>query len=226
MPFVSLLLSVVLGAVPVSGMTVLQPVPAQSFQEVIYMEVQPSARHNALQELRTWVQRQRESRSDLNVALLRELNRPHQFLLLAGSSKGLPVALNDLNQVRPSSLAGHLILPDFNLTSDFMNGTAPLTIPREALIMVAHLDADPSQREQAQIQLNRLGNVIPGLKGNQGVQILTWKKRPNHWTLLTIWKDQASYLAGLEDPHVRKIRAVIASYAAAPSDLRLYQRVD
>jgi quinol monooxygenase YgiN len=154
------------------------------------------------------------------------LDRPNQFLLLAASRQGLPLSIADMSRFKQSSLADDQIMPDFNLDSTYMIGSENLVIPLGAFAMVAHMDADPVQREQTATQLRKLGSLIPELRGNQGVQILTWKKRPNHWTIVTLWKDINSYLAALEDPRIMGICAVIASHAAAPADLRLYQRVD
>lgn len=64
------------------------------------------------------------------------------------------------------------------------------------------------------------------MTGNQGVQVLTWRERTNHWTLIESWDTRQNFYNSLEDPRVIAIRTAIASYSAAPSDLRLYLRVD
>lgn len=226
MRFAPLLISLVLSATSASGLTMPQSSAAQAVQEVIYMEVQPTQVENALQGLRSRLRQLRQVRSDLDLLLLQELGRPYQFVLLAASREGKSVSLADLSESRQHKLSDFQILPDFNLDSIYLNGEKRLDIPLGALTMVAHLDSDPSQREKTLAQLQILGTLIPKLKGTQGSQILTWKKRTNHWTLVTTWKDLSSYYGALEDPNVKRIRATIASHAAAPSDLRLYRRVE
>lgn len=226
MALAPLLLSLVVAATPASGLTLPAGVSAQSNHDVIYMEMRPSLIQDAVQQLRAWAHQQRRSRSVQKLVLLRELDRRNQFVVLASAEKSTDAAVVEQDQFTMADLAQFRILPNFSLDSEYMAGSKELSIPFGALVMVAHLDADPLQRQQTLLQLQKLGALIPELKGNQGVQILTWKKRTNHWTLISVWKDSDSYSSALEDPRIMKIRAAIASHAAAPADLRLYRRID
>lgn len=200
--------------------------PPDAFQEVIYMEVKPSQIPRALKQLKQQLQLLRDTRADLNLVLLQELDRSNQFVLLVGDRTGHSLSLLSPISSRQLDISGYQILPDFVLESIPLAGSSKLTIPLDGFVMVAHLDADPAQRDQTLPQLNETLRIIPSLTGNQGVQVLSWKKRTNHWTLIESWVTRKNYYAALEDPRVEAIRAAIASHAAAPSDLRLYRRVD
>lgn len=226
MTIAPLLLSFAVAAIPASALALPVNAPAQALHDVVYMEFRPSQLQAGVQQLRSWVHQQRRSGTDRNLVLLQELNRRHQFLLLASASKGSAAAIGEQDPFKLTGLERYKILPDFSLDSIYLTGAKELAIPRGALVMVAHLDADPLQRQQTGLQLEKLGALMPELNGNQGVQILTWKKRLNHWTLISVWKDSDSYSNALEDPRVIRIRAAIASHAAAPADLRLYTRSD
>jgi quinol monooxygenase YgiN len=221
-----LLMSFVLGAAPATALATPQASPRMAFQEVVYGEIRPSQVQSAFERLGRWIQRRRAARPDLNLILLRELDRPNQFVVLAASREGHSISFEDLGESKQIGLSDYAILPDFNVSSSYLVGSEQLDISPSSLIMVAHLDSDPTQREQTLRLLEKLGALTVGLKGNQGAQVLTWRKRTNHWTLISSWKDLSSYYASLENPDVMRLRAGIASHAAAPSDLRLYRRVE
>ena len=226
MRLVIVLASLAFSVLPSAGLAQQPIAPPDAFQEVIYMEIKPSQIPKALNQLKEQLQRLRASRADLNLVLLKELDRPNQYVLLVGDRSGH--SLSHLSPISSNQLdiSGYQILPDFVLESIPLAGSSKLTIPLDGFVMVAHLDADPAQRDQTLPQLNEILRITPGLRCNQGVQVLTWKKRSNHWTLIESWLTRQHYYSALEDPRVEAIRATIASHAAAPSDLRLYRRVD
>lgn len=198
----------------------------ETVQKVIYIEVRPSQIPKALKELKQQVLHLKQAQSDLSVALLQELDRPNQYVLLVSNNNANHSSFANLTSDVQINISPLQILPEFLLESIPMVGSTKLRIPLEGFVMVAHLDADPSQADQTRPQLNELLRIIPSLSGNQGVQVLTWKKRTNHWTLVESWKTRQDFYSSIEDPRVQAIRAAIASHAAAPSDLRLYRRVD
>ena len=226
MAIAPLLLSLVLAAVPPLGLAVPTDEPAKDVHDVIYMETRPSKQVDAVQQLRAWALQQRRSQTDQNLILLRELDRCNQFLVLKSASKNTAAAIGLEDQSKEGSLLHYKILPDFILKSEYLAGSKNLSIPLGALVMVAHIDADPLQSKQTLLQLEQLGALMPELKGNHGIQILTWRKRPNHWTLISVWTDSASYSSALEDARLIEIRTAIATHAAAPADLRLYRRIE
>lgn len=218
--------SLVISVIPAASLAQPPSTLAAAVQEVIYMEVRPSQIPKALSEVKQQLLQLKKEQPELNIALLQELDRPNQYVLLAAESSSNTSSISNSAPNVQINIPRFQILPDFVLDSIPMDGSTKLTIPLGGFVMVGHLDADPSQVDLTLPQLKELLQITPTLSGNQGVQVMTWKKRPNHWTLVESWKTRQDFYSAIEDPRIQSIRAAIASHAAAPSDLRLYRRVD
>ena len=195
-------------------------------RQVVYMEVKPSADAKAKAFAKSQLKILRDSQPDNIFLLLQELGRPNQYVVLAGNKSTATGSSSSKFSAEEFYMQSFQILPNFVLDSTPLPGSTKLDIPLNSFVMVAHLDADPSQRDKTLPQLQSLLKVLPGLSGNNGVQVLTWNLRSNHWTLIEAWSSRKTFNASIENPTVRQIRAAIASHAAAPSDLRLYTRID
>ena len=222
----ALIASYALIANPLAGFAETVNSNVDLLRHVVYMEVKPSAVGKAEDFVKSQLNALRERQPDNEYVLLQELGRPNQFVVLAGTgNKGHDANTRGLSTAK-INMQSFQILPNFLLDSTPLAGSKKLYIPLNSFVMVAHLDADPSQRDKTLPQLQELLKVLPGLSGNNGAQVLTWNLRSNHWTLIEAWNSRNSFNQSIENSNVRQIRAAIASHAAAPSDLRLYTRID
>ena len=104
----------------------------------------------------------------------------------------------------------------FTLTSTFLVGSEQLGATPNSIVWFHHVDAGPGRTGSMPGNFARLYQRLSTFSGFQGFQVWTWKARPNHWTVITSWKDEASSLQARRDPQVISIWDAIELDTAAP----------
>jgi quinol monooxygenase YgiN len=91
----------------------------------------------------------------------------------------------------------------------------------EAVYVVTHVDFTPPNAAQGEVALK----AFAAEAGKDAVryEVLQEPTRKNHFTLVTVWKDQAAFEAHLSSPKTREFRNKIDPLLGSPFDERLHR---
>jgi quinol monooxygenase YgiN len=93
----------------------------------------------------------------------------------------------------------------------------------EPVTVVTYIDAIPDvfvaqNEEQAQVLLKQMNADTQKEPGLISFTILRETGRPNHFTLLEVWQDEAAFAAHLASPHTRQFRKDLQPHIGSPYD--------
>ncbi len=104
--------------------------------------------------------------------------------------------------------------------------TGPMDLRRGALYAVTHVDVIPPRREDAVAALKILGEANRAAEGNVRYEIVQQTNRPNHFTVVEVWRSRQAFDANGMSAHQREFRDKLAQVTGALYDERLYERLD
>jgi quinol monooxygenase YgiN len=92
-----------------------------------------------------------------------------------------------------------------------------------AVYGVTHVDVIPPQRENAVVALKTLGEANRAAGGNVRYEVVQQTNRPNHFTVVEIWRSREAFDANSISAHQREFRDKLAQMTGALYDERLYE---
>jgi quinol monooxygenase YgiN len=95
---------------------------------------------------------------------------------------------------------------------------------RGTLYVITHVDVVPNP--QAPDILKRLADASRKDGGNLRFDVVQYTLRPNHFTVIEQWRDQAALDAHVAGAHTRQYREEIQPLTGSPLDERVYTAVD
>jgi quinol monooxygenase YgiN len=103
--------------------------------------------------------------------------------------------------------------------------TAPAAAPsRGTLYVITHVDVVPNP--QAPDILKRLADASRKDGGNLRFDVVQFSQRPNHFTVIEQWRDQAALDAHVAAAHTIQYRDELQPLTGSPLDERVYTPVD
>jgi quinol monooxygenase YgiN len=105
-------------------------------------------------------------------------------------------------------------------------GTAPAASAKGAIYAVTHVDVVPKGKDEGTETVRQLSNASRNDAGNLRFDSLTQTSRPNHMTLIEIWKDQKSVTAHSAAEHTKQFRDRLGPLTGALFDERFYRALD
>ncbi len=196
-------------------------------RSVTYLETAPAATDEALRLLRAEVTATRADAGNLEAVLLRRIDRPHHFAIIESwASEAAAEARRASPRVAAfrAALAAALIAPfDERPHSPLSIGAA--SPGANAIVSVTHVDIIPPMREAGTARIAKLADDSRGSPGNQRFDALIQNSRPNHFTLVEVWENEAALLAHAGVAHLRAFRAELLPMSGSLFDERLYRVV-
>jgi quinol monooxygenase YgiN len=94
-----------------------------------------------------------------------------------------------------------------------------------AIYVVTHVDVPPPKKDDCIVALKAL--VADSRKEGNSVRFEVFQQgsRPNHFSVVEIWKNQAAYDAHITAAHTKKFRDVLTPMSGALYDERLYKAI-
>jgi quinol monooxygenase YgiN len=92
-----------------------------------------------------------------------------------------------------------------------------------AVYVVTHVDVVPPKKDEAIEALKQLAGPSRGEAGNLRFEVLQQASRPNHSTLVEIWKDQRALEAHEMAAHTKAFREQVTPMSGSLYDQRLYK---
>ncbi len=103
-------------------------------------------------------------------------------------------------------------------------GPAPSASPAEAAVyVVAHVDVIPPSADAALPLLKTYALACRQVPGAQRFEVLREAGRPNHFTLVEVWKNEAARQANEAAEATRRFRDQLYPLLGSPFDERLQQ---
>jgi quinol monooxygenase YgiN len=204
-------------------------------QEVVaygatYVEVAPGATSQGIALLKTLGTASRKEDGNLRFQVVQERDRPNRFVVieawkdqaaLEGHRKGKPYAeFNEkLVPIRNAPLDERV----HNALAAAANMPGP---SRGAIWVVTHVDVPPPSKDACIAELKMLTDASRKDAGNLMFEVVQQSNRPNHFTVVEIWKDRKAFDAHGTAEHTRRFRANLGPMLGAPHDDRVYAAVE
>jgi quinol monooxygenase YgiN len=91
--------------------------------------------------------------------------------------------------------------------------------------VVTHVDVVPPRKDDAVGLLKTLGDASRKDDGNLRYEVVQQTNRPNHFTVIEIWKSRKAFDAHNAAAHVREFRDRLQPMSGSLYDERLYRAV-
>lgn len=101
----------------------------------------------------------------------------------------------------------------------------PITAKR-AVYVVSHVDVPPPRKDDLIVALNPLATDSRKVDGNQRFEVVQQTSRPNHFTVVEVWKDHKAYDARGAASAQKTFRDKLGPMLGALYDERLYRAID
>lgn len=225
---VLLLLSILMVAL---GMNTARAQDAAAFI-VTYIEVAPSEKSKAAKLLRELRDASRKEEGSARFEILQRMDRQHHFAILE--------AWKDQKAQEAHAAAGH--------TKNFRNKLQPLQIAayderphtalavapierdaktgRGAIYAVTHVDFIPPKKDEGIAALTALVEPSRKESGNLRFDVLQQTSRPNHETVVEVWKNQRTLEAHAVSAHLKGFRDQLLPMSGSLYDERLYKALN
>jgi quinol monooxygenase YgiN len=95
-----------------------------------------------------------------------------------------------------------------------------------AVIVASHVDVPPPRKDEIIAVLNPLAEQSRKGAGNEGFGVWQQTSRPNHFTVVEVWRDQKAYDARGSAAPQRTFRDKLGPMLGALYDERLYRSID
>jgi quinol monooxygenase YgiN len=201
-----------------------------TFYTVTYVEVVPPAAAQAATVVRQYADATRKDAGAVRVESVQRVDRPNQFVVLAAWTEAKAF---EAHQAAAATKAFHTtVLPllaspnDQRLHQALSVNATTAARPAGAVYAVTHVDVVPPRKDDAVVALKQLAEDSRKDGGHVRFDVVQQTNRPNHFTVVEIWKDRASFDAHSMAPATKRFRDQLAPMSGSLYDERLYQPLD
>jgi len=202
---------------------------------VTYIETMPAAEKQASDLIRSYASAGRDAASNLRFDALQRIDRPNQFALVTAwkdQKAAEAYAAADATKQFRDKLQPLLSAPvderphtGLEVASNEVVGA----IPRDrkgVIYVVTHVDLIPPKKDDGIAALKEVITPSRADSGNLRYELLQQASRPNHLTLVEIWRDRPALEGHEVSAHIRKLRDTLLPMGGALYDQRLYSAMD
>jgi len=223
----SLLLAIVL--MPIVSM---QTTYAQdnAVYAVSYIDVAPAARGMATSLLRQLANASRKDEGNLRFDILQRTAPSNQFAIVAvwkdQKAYDAHLAAAHSKEFR-EKIKPHLIsaIDDRVHTGMDIAATPVAKNERGSIVVVTHVDVPPPQKDACIAALKTLVADSRKDPGSVRFDVFQQGNRPNHFSVVEIWKNQGAYDAHITAAPTKKFRDQLTPMSGALYDERLYKAI-
>jgi len=196
-----------------------------------YVEVAPGSVPQGIALLKSLTAASRKEDGDLRFQVAQESDRPNRFVVIEAWKD--QAALEAHRKGKPYADFNEKLVPIRNAPLDerVHNGLAPspggLPAPsRDSVWIVTHVDVPPSSKDACIAELKTLAEASRKDAGNLAFGVVQQTNRPNHFTVVEVWKDKKAFDAHSTAEHTRRFRTNLGPMLGAPHDDRVYAAVE
>lgn len=200
-----------------------------TFYTVTYIEVGVPSAAQGLALVRQYGEATRKAAGAVRVESLQRVDRPNQFVVAiawtepkAFEAHQAAAATTELQ----GKLAPLLAAPNDTRVHGGLAVGASAPSPAGALYAVTHVDVIPPRKDDAVVALKQLAEESRKDPGHVRFDVVQQTNRPNHFTVIEVWKDRRAFDAHGMAAHVRRFRAELGPMSGSLYDERLYQSLE
>ena len=197
---------------------------------VSYFEATPAAKDQAADMARRLVKLSRKDAGSVRFEVLQRIGHPDQFAVVevwedqkAQEAHGTAAHTQLFREkLKPLLRAPYDERPHIVLSV----GSATAAGAKGAIYAVTHVDVIPKGKDEGTEAVRQLSVASRKDAGNVRFDSLTQTSRPNHMTLVEVWKDQKAVTAHSAADHTKQFRDKLGPLSGALFDERLYRALD
>jgi len=196
---------------------------------VSYVEVAPSARAQARTMLRALRDAGRKEAGNSSFDILQRIDRPQHFVILEtwtdAKAQADHAAADSTRQFRDK--LNPLLVAPYDERPLVAVATRPSKNPgARSIYAVTHVDFVGAKKDEGLAALKQLSDATAKQAGVQRYDVLQQTNKPNHITLIEIWRGKAALEAHEQAEATRTFRAALLPIGGALYDQRLFRLVD
>jgi quinol monooxygenase YgiN len=202
--------------------------PAGPIYVAAYAEVGANSVKDGISLLKQFRDAVRKEDGNVRVDVAQELGRANRFIILqiwkdqaAFDAHGKSAATMAFGDKFKGIQNGPL---DVRVHSGMAVADSPAVAKRD-VIVASHVDVPPPRKDEVIAALNPLAQESRKAAGNHGFGVWQQTSRPNHFTVVEIWKDQRAYDARGSAAPQRTFRDKLGPMLGALYDERLFRLV-
>jgi len=196
---------------------------------VAYVEVMPTSTADGRALLGRYREATRQAEGNLRCEVAQRIGQSHQFAILEAwrdpgtfEAHGTGTSATDMRQ----GIAAIRIAPTDQRVHVGLS-VGPIASPPvpTAIYIVTHVDVIPPRKDDGAAALERLADEGRRSDGNVRFEVLRQTNRPNHFTVVEIWRSAKAAEAHAMAPATRAFRDTLAALTGALYDERMYEAV-
>jgi quinol monooxygenase YgiN len=217
-------------AVAVLGVTPAAAADSATYFTVTYVEVVAPAATQAASAVRQYAEAARKDTGAVRVESVQRIDRPGQFVVAVAWTDQKAFEAHQAGagiKAFTTTLQPLLASPnDTRLHQELAVDATTATRPAGAVYSVTHVDVVPPRKDDAVVALKQLAEDSRKDPGHVRFDVVQQTNRPNHFTVVEIWKDRAAFDAHAMAPATKRFREQLAPMSGSLYDERLYQSLD
>jgi quinol monooxygenase YgiN len=197
---------------------------------VSYIDVAPAARGMATSLLRQLASASRKDEGNMRFDILQRTAPSNQFAIVAiwkdQRAYDAHLAASHTKEFR-EKIKPHLIsaIDDRVHTGMEIAATPAGKNGRGAIVVVTHVDVPPPKKDECIAALKTLVADSRKDPGSVRFDVFQQGNRPNHFSVVEIWKSQSAYEAHITAISTKKFRDQLTPMSGALYDERLYKAI-
>jgi quinol monooxygenase YgiN len=216
-------------AMAVSAMTSTAQADTATFYTVTYVEVGPPSAAQGAALVRQYGEATRKATGAVRVESLQRIDRPNQFVVAVAWTEQKAF---EAHQAGPATkefqgkLEPMLASPNDQRLHGALSVGVPAASPAGAVYAVTHVDVIPPRKDDAVVALKQLAEESRKDPGHVRFDIVQQTNRPNHFTVVEVWKDRRVFDAHGMAAHTRRFRDQLGPMSGSLYDERLYHALE
>jgi quinol monooxygenase YgiN len=224
--FLSLVLAMVLAPMIATPPASAQDAPVYV---VSYIDAAPATRSTAAGLLRQLANASRKDAGNTRFEILQRTVPSNQLAIVAvwkdQKAYEAHVAAAHSKEFRDRIKPYLISAIDDRLHSGMEIAGAATGSTRGAIYVVTHVDVPPPRKDDCVAALKTLVGESRKEAGAARFEVFQQSNRPNHFSVVEIWKGQRAYDAHITAAHTKKFRDVLTPMTGALYDERLYKAI-
>jgi quinol monooxygenase YgiN len=197
---------------------------------VSYIDVAPSARATATTLLQQYATASRKDAGNTRFDILQRMAPSNQFAIVAvwkdqnayDAHLAAAHSKDFRDKIKPLLISA---IDDRVHTGMEIAGTATGKNGRGAIVVVTHVDVPPPKKDECIAALKTLVADSRKEAGAVRFEVFQQGNRPNHFSVVEVWKDQGAYDAHITAAPTKKFRDQLTPMSGALYDERLYKAI-
>jgi quinol monooxygenase YgiN len=206
------------------------PTPEGNIYSVTYIEVLPTAKADAVMLLRRYREAAQKEGGNLRCEVVQRIDQPHQFAILEiwkdqAAFEAHGRGANTI-ETREKIAAIRNAPTDERVHTALTVGRIDAPTVRGGIYVATHVDVIPPRKDDGVAALKRLGEDSRRDPDNLRFEVVQQISRPNHFTVVEIWRDTKAVETHSMAAPTREFRDKLATMTGALYDERMYRAID